>query len=91
MIERPVIDNEIAFDHASENFRFAACVAEFGMLLMNSRFNSASSFAQVIQTAKNAKGKDVEGYRKEFIALVRKADRLKDHDEDEDNEEVTKN
>lgn len=91
LIERPVIDNEIAFDHASENFRFAACVAEFGMLLMNSRFNSASSFAQVIQTAKNAKGKDVEGYRKEFIALVRKADRLKDHDEDEDNEEVTKN
>lgn len=91
LIEHPVIDHEIAFDHASENFRFAASVAEFGMLLTNSQFKSASSFSHVIQTAKNAKGKDVEGYRKEFIALVKKADRLKDNDENDDNEDVTKN
>jgi Ca-activated chloride channel family protein len=83
LIEHPVIDKEIAFDHTSENFRFAASVAEFGMLLTDSKFKSNASFAHVIQTAKNAKGKDSEGYRKEFITLVRKADNLKGNEEDE--------
>lgn len=84
LIEHPVIDKEIAFDRTSENFRFAACVAEFGMLLTNSKFKSNASFVHVIQTAKNAKGKDVEGYRKEFITLVRKADNLKGNEDDEE-------
>jgi Ca-activated chloride channel homolog len=88
LIVHPLIDNEMAFDRTSENFRFAASVAEFGMLLTDSKFKSTASFDHVIQTAKNAKGKDVEGYRKEFIALVRKADRLKGGDEDEQ-EDVT--
>jgi Ca-activated chloride channel family protein len=83
LIEHPVIDKEIAFDHTSENFRFAASVAEFGMLLTDSKFKSNASFVHVIQTAKNAKGKDVEGYRKEFITLVRKADNLKGNEDDE--------
>jgi Ca-activated chloride channel homolog len=83
LIERSVIDKQIAFDHTSDNFRFAASVAEFGMLLTDSKFKSNASFVHVIQTAKNAKGKDVQGYRKEFISLVRKADNLKTNDEDE--------
>jgi Ca-activated chloride channel family protein len=53
------------------------------MLLTDSKFKSNASFAHVIQTAKNAKGKDSEGYRKEFITLVRKADNLKGNEEDE--------
>jgi Ca-activated chloride channel homolog len=84
----PLIDNEIAFNHTSENFRFAASVAEFGMLLTDSKFKSTASFVHVIQTAKNARGTDSEGYRKEFISLVRKADKLKGSDEDDD-EDVT--
>lgn len=83
LIEHPLIDNEVAFDHTSENFRFAASVAEFGMLLTDSKFKSNASFVHVIQTAKNAKGKDAEGYRKEFITLVRKADNLKGNEDDE--------
>jgi Ca-activated chloride channel family protein len=90
LIEHPVIDKEITFDRTSENFRFAASVAEFGMLLTNSQFKSSASFAHVIQTAKNAKGQDAEGYRKEFIALVKKADRLKGSYEDEDEDVTTK-
>lgn len=82
LIEHPIIDKEIAFDHTSENFRFAASVAEFGMLLSDSKFKSDASFLHVIQTARSAKGKDVEGYRKEFIALVRKADNLKSNEDD---------
>jgi Ca-activated chloride channel homolog len=88
LIVHPLIDNEIAFNHTSENFRFAASVAEFGMLLTDSKFKSTASFVHVIQTAKNARGTDSEGYRKEFISLVRKADKLKGSDEDDD-EDVT--
>ncbi|HWI90476.1 MAG TPA: von Willebrand factor type A domain-containing protein [Flavisolibacter sp.] len=83
LIEHRVIDKQIAFDHTSENFRFAASVAEFGMLLTDSKFKSNASFGHVIQTAKNARGRDAEGYRKEFITLVRKADNLKGNEEDE--------
>ncbi len=89
LIEHPVMDRSIAFDQTSENFRFAACVAEFGMLLNDSKFKSFASFGHVLKVARAAQGKDVEGYRKEFIALVRKAERLKmDNEEDKD---LTKN
>ncbi|MFK8303400.1 von Willebrand factor type A domain-containing protein [Capnocytophaga stomatis] len=57
----------------TDNFRFAASVAEFGMLLRNSEFKAEASYQQVINLAKNALGKDKEGYRKEFIRLVESA------------------
>jgi Ca-activated chloride channel family protein len=76
LIEHPVTDDGIAFEQTSENFRFAAAVAEFGMLLRKSEFKSASTFKHVVATANGATGKDAEGYRKEFIALVKKASGL---------------
>jgi Ca-activated chloride channel family protein len=82
LIEHPLIDHAIAFEDASENFRFAASVAEFGMLLNESQFKSQSSFNQVIAIANAAKGVDAEGYRTEFIALVKKAEGLKDKEKD---------
>lgn len=54
----------------SDDFRFAAAVAEYGMLLRNSRFKQNSQFDQLIAMAKSAKGKDDEGYRAEFIRLA---------------------
>ncbi|MDO5106324.1 VWA domain-containing protein, partial [Capnocytophaga sp.] len=57
----------------SDNFQFAAAVAEFGLLLRNSEFKEQASYNQVIDFAKNALGKDTEGYRKEFIRLVESA------------------
>ncbi|GIM49629.1 vWA domain-containing protein [Capnocytophaga stomatis] len=57
----------------TDNFRFAASVAEFGMLLRDSEFKAEASYQQVIDLAKNALGKDKEGYRKEFIRLVESA------------------
>ncbi|MFJ1427410.1 von Willebrand factor type A domain-containing protein [Capnocytophaga canimorsus] len=61
----------------SDNFRFAAAVAEFGMLLRNSEFKANSSYEQVINLAQNALADDKEGYRKEFIRLVESAKLLK--------------
>jgi Ca-activated chloride channel homolog len=56
--------------NTSDNFRFAASVAEFGMLLRHSEFKSAASYENVLQLARTARGDDEEGYRREFIELV---------------------
>ncbi|MBC7902811.1 MAG: VWA domain-containing protein [Gemmatimonadaceae bacterium] len=70
-----------AFDNGqasvtSENFRFSAAVAEFGMLLRGSSFKQSSSFDQVLSLARSAKGEDINGYRAEFIRLVQAAGSL---------------
>jgi Ca-activated chloride channel family protein len=94
LIEQPVWDKAIGFSQASENFRFAVSVAEFGMLLRNSEFKGNSTFKHVFVTAKAAKGADTEGYRKEFIALVKKASSLKSKEvngEEDDDNVVLKN
>ncbi|NMC33097.1 MAG: DUF3520 domain-containing protein, partial [Veillonellaceae bacterium] len=55
---------------SSDNFRFAAAVTEYGMLLRNSEFKGQSSYAQALTLAHGARGNDVNGYRAEFIKLV---------------------
>ena len=54
----------------SDNFRFAAAVAEYGMLLRNSEFRGAATFEQTLALARGAKGSDPNGYRSEFIQLL---------------------
>jgi Ca-activated chloride channel family protein len=61
------------FDNCTEDFRFAAAVAEFGLLLRNSQYKGSASYADVELIAKKAMGNDSHGYRKEFIELVRRA------------------
>ena len=57
----------------SDNFRFAAAVAEFGLLLRNSSYIQEGNYEQVIDVAKSARGTDQNGYRAEFISLVESA------------------
>lgn len=73
LMEKVIIDQHKAFDKTSENFRFAASVAEFGLILRQSEFKGLAHYEQVIDLAKNAKGVDEEGYRAEFIKLVKTA------------------
>lgn len=70
LIEAAVIDNQLPLEESSDNFRFAAAVAEFGMLLRDSEYKGDASYEEVIRLAKGAKGKDTHGYRKEFIGMV---------------------
>jgi Ca-activated chloride channel homolog len=74
LIEHAVEDERVA--KTSDNFRFVAAVAEFGMLLNNSEFKQGSSFDNARKLANGAIGTDEEGYRKEFIELIGKARRL---------------
>jgi Ca-activated chloride channel family protein len=67
------------FENASDNSRFAASVAGFAMLLRNSEFKENAKYSTVLQMADASLGKDEEGYRKEFISLVKKAVELKNN------------
>lgn len=60
----------------SEDYRFSAAVANFGMLLRSSKHAKKSSYTDVIHMAKAAKGADENGYRAEFIRLVELAELL---------------
>ena len=57
----------------STDFRFAAAVASFGMLLRDSEHKGEATFASVLASARSARGADEEGYRAEFIRLVETA------------------
>ena len=70
LIVYPLIDRSIQFANASNNFKFAAAVAQFGMLLRDSKFKGSASLDAVLEIAKEAKGLDSHSYRAEFINLV---------------------
>ncbi|MEO6289583.1 MAG: von Willebrand factor type A domain-containing protein [Ginsengibacter sp.] len=74
-----VPDKSLDIHHTSDNFRFASAVADFAMLLRNSEFKGNGSFEQVISLANGSVGNDTEGYRKEFISLVKKASGVEDN------------
>ncbi|NOR45948.1 MAG: DUF3520 domain-containing protein, partial [Candidatus Delongbacteria bacterium] len=77
LIEHPLADEGVKFSKTSNNFRWSAAVAEFGMLLRESKFSGDATFDGVIEMAKGSMGKDDFGYRAEFIQLVEKAKLLK--------------
>ncbi|RAK02056.1 Ca-activated chloride channel family protein [Larkinella arboricola] len=64
--------------NTSDDFRFAAAVAEFGLLLRDSEFKGRAHYSQVATRARQALGRDPEGYRSEFIRLVKLAQYLSD-------------
>ncbi len=60
-------------DGDSEDVRFAAAVAAFGMLLRDSEHKGTATYAQVLELAKAGLGPDPGGARAEFIRLVETA------------------
>ncbi len=78
LIEHPLVDKHVKLDAASENYKFSAAVAAFGMLLRDSDFKGDSTFESVLKLAREGKGKDFHGYRAEFIKLVEMCSLLKD-------------
>jgi len=58
---------------ASPDFRFAAAVAQFGMLLRQSEQRGTATWAATEQLAAGARGPDADGYRAELVRLVRLA------------------
>ena len=76
-IQRAMTDTGFEFAAAPSDLKFAAAVAEFGMILRDSEYKGNGSLQQVIEWAQQGMGADVNGYRADFIELVRKARALK--------------
>ncbi len=60
----------------SRDFTFASAVAEFGMILRNSKYRGTAGYRQVMNLAGMSMGQDRHGYRAEFLKLVKKAREL---------------
>lgn len=71
LIVHPLIDNQVALERTSDNFRWSASVAAFGMLLRESEYVKNFTYDQVVSLAQGARGQDKEGYRIEFINMVK--------------------
>jgi Ca-activated chloride channel family protein len=77
-LEFPLTDRGAAFAEASMDFKFAAAVAGFGMILRDSPHKGSATLAAVQQWAGQGLGTDAGGYRAEFIGLVHQAEKLKE-------------
>lgn len=79
LISTPIYLKNIhdSIDKTSENYRFSAAVAAFGQLLRQSTTPSTMTYNDIITLANSAKGKDNNGYRAEFVQLVKLAEQLK--------------
>jgi Ca-activated chloride channel homolog len=71
LIVHPMKDKQISLSNTSDNFRWSAAVAAFGMLLRESEYANQYNYEKVVQLAQSARGKDEEGYRVEFINMVK--------------------
>ena len=57
-------------------FRFAAAVAEFGLLLRDSDYKADADYDLAYERAREALGDDEDGRRSELLSLIRTADNL---------------
>ena len=77
MFDKPVGGSVAEISDASDNLRFAAAVAEFGMFLRNSEFIGNSTLESAAALASSARGTDEEGYRAEMVRLIKTVKNMK--------------
>ncbi|QDT33076.1 vWA domain-containing protein [Thalassoglobus polymorphus] len=71
-----VVNSTRRFEKASADFRFAAAVATFGMILRDSEFAEHLGWDDVRNWSQSALGQDKKGYRIEFLNLVSLAEQM---------------
>jgi Ca-activated chloride channel family protein len=76
LIRTPAKDAGATFAAAANDFKFAASVAGFGMILRGSPFRGDATLAAVEEIASANVGEDPDGQRREFVNLVRQARQL---------------
>ena len=76
LLSWPVPNRVVPFEQAPTDFRFAASVAAFGMLLRDSSHTGSATFGDVRAIAQRSLGRDEGGYRRGFLELVDTAERL---------------
>ncbi|MET3924162.1 VWA domain-containing protein [Devosia sp. 2618] len=79
LIEQAVTPS-VVYDNISEvsdDMRFAAAVAAFGQKIKDSNYGGSMTWAEIEALARSGRGADENGYRSEFIQLVKAAASLK--------------
>ncbi len=77
LLDQVVKDHTAKLEGTSDDFRFAAAVVGYGMVLKDSKHLNKFGLPDILKLAKGAKGRDTEGYRAEFIRLVEMSELLK--------------
>jgi len=77
LIRAVVPDTGTRLDRATADFRFASCVAAFGMLLRDSPYKGSATFDSVLQVADDAVREKPSKYGTEFLELVARARALR--------------
>ncbi|MDP6442222.1 MAG: von Willebrand factor type A domain-containing protein [Pirellulaceae bacterium] len=72
-LEFTLTDEGKKFGQTDRDFRFAASVAAFGMVLRNSKYKGDISYEAILEIASEAASDDKTGYRAEFLSLVDRA------------------
>jgi len=75
-ITHAVYDSGLQLDQSSDNFRFSAAVAGFGMVLRDSKHKGNASIASMKELASSALDNDAHGDRRELLKLMDSAQRL---------------
>lgn len=75
-LELPVLDAGAALPATSDDFRFAASVAGFGLALRNSPHRGTATVASLMPLAAAALGADPDGERAAYLQLLQRAARL---------------
>jgi Ca-activated chloride channel family protein len=75
-VEYPLVEKGTRFANSTSDFRFAAAVAGFGMIMRDSPYRGGITMAGVGEIAASSLGEDEKGYRAEFLDLVRRAEKL---------------
>lgn len=86
----PVKNVTKALNDCSETYLFSTAVLGYGMMLQNSEYKAALTWDMVKELAKNNIGKDVEGYRAEFLKLIDTAAKLQEQQQREENRDFNK-
>jgi Ca-activated chloride channel family protein len=73
LLSHAVVDNGQQLEQSSNDFRWAAAVAGFGMLLRGSQQRGDTSLRLVHSLARSALGRDDSGDRKELLELIERA------------------
>lgn len=71
LLERVVTGHPRPLNETSDDFRWSAAVAAFGMLLTDSQYLDERDYSKIVALAQASRGHDTEGYRSEFINLVK--------------------
>ncbi|MCE9610492.1 MAG: von Willebrand factor type A domain-containing protein [Chthoniobacter sp.] len=76
LLEFPLTDAGATWEKSSRDFRFAAAVAGYGMLLRDSPHKGQATWNSIHELAVEGQGDDATGYRAEFLSLLEKAKAL---------------